>query len=79
MKTFEIKIHKTHRNAGGLFVGARIVYPVMVLPEKAWKLVGKKFVKLPGYRVWHIELGLLTHTFSFYFRKPLTKNKTNHE
>ena len=79
MKRFEIVWKKTHRPAGGLFVGARFVYPVTVTEERQrWKLVGSKFDRLPSlYRVWHIDLGLLTHTLTTYFRKPKPVNTEN--
>lgn len=68
MNTF--RLTKTHRPGGGLFLGLRLHYRTRVISSR-WKLVKKKFVKVPDHFVWHVDIGLLTQTFSIYIRKQL--------
>ena len=68
MNTFQLI--KNHRPGGGLFLGVRVCYMTRVISSR-WKLVGKKFVKVPDHYVWHVDIGLLTHTLSIYIRKQI--------
>lgn len=68
MKRLEAHITKTHKPAGGLFLGLRFHYPITV-QDKQFKLVNKKFVRVGPWRVSHLDIGLLTHTISIYIRK----------
>lgn len=72
-KSFEVKWSRTHRPAGGLFLGLRLVYPIQVCHNNPkFKLVAGVFIPQPTtFSVWHLDVGLVLWTVSFYFRKPV--------
>lgn len=72
-KNFEVKWARTHRPAGGLFLGLRLVYPIRVLYDcPRFKLISGVFIPQPiSFTVWHIDVGLVFWTASFYFRTPI--------
>jgi hypothetical protein len=72
-KAVDFRWKKTHRPAGGLFLGLRFVYPITVVHDlPQWKLTGGKFVKQPTtFRTTHLDLGLVFWTLTIYFRRPV--------
>jgi 3D (Asp-Asp-Asp) domain-containing protein len=71
MKPFNAMIKRNAKPGGGLFVGLRWHFAVLVASDKAFKLIGGRFYKQPTWRVWHLDVGLITHTVSFYFRSQM--------
>jgi hypothetical protein len=70
-RAFEAQWKKTHRPAGGLFLGARFVYPVSIYYDSPqWKLVKGRFVRQSNtFTVWQFSIGLVFWTLTLYFRR----------